>query len=76
MFKPGSVRFRKRCVAERSDCIHTQVNRMELNTQRQQRDSDSVDSHKATHLRVDDQYREIEEGYFILMEVHLMQQPP
>jgi hypothetical protein len=49
---------------------------MELNTQRQQRDSDSVDSHKATHPRVDDQYREIEEGYFILMEVHLMQQPP
>jgi len=45
---------------------------MELNTQRQQRNSDSMDTHKATHLRVDDQHREIEESYLILMEVHLV----
>lgn len=35
---------------------------MELNTQGQQRDSDSMDSHEAADFIVDDQHWEIEEG--------------
>lgn len=43
---------------------------MKLNAQREQRSSDPMDSHKAADLGVDDQHREIEESYFVLMEVH------
>jgi hypothetical protein len=45
---------------------------MKLNTQSQQRDRDSVDSHEAADFIVDDQHREVEERYLILVEVHLV----
>ena len=45
---------------------------MKLDTQGQQRDGDSVDSHEAADFIVDDQHREVEERYFVLMEVHLV----
>jgi hypothetical protein len=73
MFKPENVRLGSYCnVAKLSVGIHTQVNRMELDTQGQQRDSDSVHSYEAADFIVDDQHWEVEERYLILMEVHLV----
>ena len=56
-------------------CLHTNVNRVELNTQIQQRRCDSLDSHKASDIGINDQHRKAEEGHLIPVEVHLMKQP-
>lgn len=57
------------------ECVHTNVDRVEFNTQTQQRCCDSVDSYKATDVGVDDQHWECEESHLIPVEVHLMKQP-
>ena len=57
------------------ECVHTDVNRVELNTQIQQRCCDSLDSYKATDIGIDDQHRKTEESHLIPVEVHLMKQP-
>ena len=48
---------------------------MELDTQSQQRRCDSLNSHEASDIGIDDQHRKAEESHLILVEVHLMKQP-
>ena len=55
--------------------VRTDVNRVELNTQIQQRCCDSLDSHKATDVGIKDQHRKAEESHFIPVKVHLVKQP-
>ena len=67
------ARFQRRASELRR--LHTNVNRVELNAQIQQRRCDSLDSHKASDIGIDDEHRKAEESHLIPVEVHLMKQP-